>query len=734
MSQHLVLTVRLHDQRYHGAPEWPPAPARVFQALVAGATRGNVLRADAISALEWLESLPPPVIAAPHARMGHRVEMFVPNNDADAVGGDPRKIADIRTRKLVQPRLLDGESAFIYAWRIVGEPEPASTILEVATDLYQLGRGIDMAWAVGEIVDDEVITARLGDHRGTIHRPGGSTEASSLPCPAVGSLESLTRRHRANITKMRLEGVGSAARMLFSQPPKPRFIQVGYEAEGQSLLYELRDRQHDLARSPWPLSRIVALTERLRNGAAARMREAFPEQHDVIERALIGRKADGRDDGPIAERVRIVPLPSIGHEHVDRSVRRVVVEVPVGCSFSVSDVDWAFSGLETTDPTTGETDSFVLTPTPTGSDNMLRRFQAESGARRWRSVTAAALPMSAQRRRIDPSRQRAEAKGAGERMAEESSAVGAVHAALRHAGIHAHVVDVMVQREPFSIRGARAEAFGTGTRFAKERLWHVGLELSEPVHGPLLIGDGRFLGLGLMAPVFETEGIFAFSLHAEHVTAINGSSLVRAMRRAVMSRAQAALGSRTLSRFFSGHEPNGDPARSEQSSHVSVQWDSTRQRLLVIAPHVLDHRFPVDDEVEELDILNRALEGFIDLRAGRAGRFQLSRCSSAETDEYRERAKSWISVRPYSVTRHAKAGSAAEALTEDVIMECRRRALPRPEVTVIAGRGAPGRGLEGNLRLDFAVAVDGPLVLGRTRYLGGGLFLGDRSAHRTAGR
>lgn len=731
MSQHLVLTVRLHDQRYHGAPEWPPAPARVFQALVAGAARGNMLPANAISALAWLESLPPPVIAAPHARMGHRVEMFVPNNDADAVGGDPRRIADIRIRKLVQPWLLDGESAFTYAWPLAGEAERASTILEVATDLYQLGRGIDMAWAVGEIVDDEVLAARLGDHRGTIHRPGGPADASSLPCPAVGSLESLTRRHRANITKMRLEGVGSAARMLFSQPPKPRFIQVGYEAQGQRLLYELRDRQHDLARSPWPLSRIVALTERLRDRAAARMREAFPEQHDVIERTLIGRKADGRDDGPIAERVRIVPLPSIGHEHVDRSVRRVVVEVPVGCPFSVSDVDWAFSGLETTDPTTGETDPFVLTPT--GSDNMLWRFRAEFGARRWRSVTPAALPASAQRRRIDPSRQRAEAKGPDERMAEESSAVGAVYAALRHAGIHAHVVDVMVQREPFSIRGARAEAFGTETRFAKERLWHVGLELSEPVHGPLLIGDGRFLGLGLMEPVFDTEGIFAFSLGGEHVAAINGGSLVRAMRRAVMSRAQAALGSRTLPRFFSGHEPNGDRARSERSSHVSVQWDSTRQRLLVIAPHVLDHRFPEDDEAEQLDVLSRALEGFIDLRAGRAGRFQLSRCSSAETDEYLERSKIWISVLPYCVTRHAKAGSAAEALTEDVILECRRRGLPRPEVTVVAARGAPGRGLEGNLRLDFAVAVDGPVVLGRTRYLGGGLFLSDRSVRRTPG-
>ncbi len=59
---------------------------------------------------------------------------------------------------------------------------------------------------------------------------------------------------------------------------------------------------------------------------------------------------------------------------------------------------------------------------------------------------------------------------------------------------------IRVQREPFEANGRRVEDFAEGTRFAKHRMWHVEIEFSAQVRGPLVIGDGRFLGLGIMAP------------------------------------------------------------------------------------------------------------------------------------------------------------------------------------------------------------------------------------------
>jgi CRISPR-associated protein Csb2 len=83
----------------------------------------------------------------------------------------------------------------------------------------------------------------------------------------------------------------------------------------------------------------------------------------------------------------------------------------------------------------------------------------------------------------------------------------------------------------------------------------------------------------------------------------------------------------------------------------------------------------------------------------------------------------WENVTPYVVTRHAKEASASEALVFDVRAECRRLGLVEPIVAIRSVRSVSGIGLTGDLRLTFPQAVSGPLVLGRTRYFGGGLFL-----------
>src|ERR1700730_2586610 len=106
MDRVLLLSVRFHDGRYHGAGDWPPSPARLFQAMVAGAARGHRLSNGDKSALGWLEMLGAPVIAAPMVRDGQGFTNYVPNNDLDAVGGDPGRVGEIRAPKLIKPRLF----------------------------------------------------------------------------------------------------------------------------------------------------------------------------------------------------------------------------------------------------------------------------------------------------------------------------------------------------------------------------------------------------------------------------------------------------------------------------------------------------------------------------------------------------------------------------------------------------------------------------------------------------
>ena len=58
----------------------------------------------------------------------------------------------------------------------------------------------------------------------------------------------------------------------------------------------------------------------------------------------------------------------------------------------------------------------------------------------------------------------------------------------------------------------RADFFADGSRFSRNALWHVKLRFHEATIGPLVIGDGRFCGLGLMEPVAYRSDVLAFTL------------------------------------------------------------------------------------------------------------------------------------------------------------------------------------------------------------------------------
>ncbi len=222
-----------------------------------------------------------------------------------------------------------------------------------------------------------------------------------------------------------------------------------------------------------------------------------------------------------------------------------------------------------------------------------------------------------------------------------------------------------------------------------------------------------------------TMGMYVFAIAAGLSGAADAEPLARALRRAVMARVQGVLGGALLAPFFTGHELDGSPARAERSSHLAFLCDLPRSRFIVVAPHVLDRREPMAAEASHLGILEQALAGMCELRAAGAGRLLLRRTRiELDADPLTVPACRWQSATPYVVSRHARLGDAYAALAADLVAECRRRGLPAPVAAVaLDARGVAGRGLSGHARLEFRTAVPGPLLLGRQRYLGGGLFL-----------
>lgn len=97
------------------------------------------------------------------------------------------------------------------------------------------------------------------------------------------------------------------------------------------------------------------------------------------------------------------------------------------------------------------------------------------------------------------------------RATTEAAAAEAVRKTLRHEGVAQSALAIRVQREPFDANGAKADSF-SDARFGRARLWHVEIAFAAPVRGPLILGDGRWLGLGLMAPKQRNDSVLAFSI------------------------------------------------------------------------------------------------------------------------------------------------------------------------------------------------------------------------------
>ncbi|MGZ8245826.1 type I-G CRISPR-associated protein Csb2, partial [Methylomagnum sp.] len=607
-AQALVISVRLLDGRYHGVGDWPPSPFRLFQALVSAAHLGRAASDGETSALRWLEGLPPPVIAAPKATPSKTTTYYVPRNGADAFGGNLARAAQARDAKYFRPWLFDAGVPFLYVWGVAAEEAPhAAHLARLADQLYQFGRGVDMAFALAETVAADEAERWLSQHPGSVHRPTPKGSAHALRCPVAGaSLASLRRRHAAQLVRLRGEK--------FRLAPPPTFQTLGYDAPPQRFVYELQRGDSAPGFAAQPLTDIAALAEQLRDHAAARLRSHHPA---TVARYLVGREATEADK---LLRVRLVPLPSIGHEHTQRDIRRVLVEVPPDCPIPAADVAWAFAGLNLgADPLTGDilrADAAVLVPTDDWT--MLGHYGLDAGAGRgsrvWRTVTPAALPVARPRG----------GQNGGERAATEAAVAHAARQALRHAGLDGRAEIRRVQRAPFEAKGADAAAFRHG-RFAADRLFHLEIVFDEPVAGPVLVGNGRYLGLGLLHPVEDAApDVFCLALVSGNRPVVaDRAAFLDAVRRALMGRARTLEGG--PGRLFSGHEPDGSAARSGRHEHVflaaaDTDGDGYLDRVLIVAPWRADRT--VRGGRQDRAIFERVAGGLEVIRAGALGVFQ----------------------------------------------------------------------------------------------------------------
>ncbi len=522
MASYLCLSVRFllpvfHGQRGDGAWEWPPSPMRVFQALVSAAGmrwRGQRLPDRVAEALRWLERLSAPVIVAPMSVKGTPYRVSVPNNDMDVIarewarnGVSRKQPSELRTLKRVRRvHMLDGDTVS-YLWPLPAALSPeeqghVNTLKDVARSIVALGWGMDLVAGNGLLISEDE-ARNLSGLRWT---PGIGGLEDGLRVPIAGSLSDLENRYRQFMQRVRPDG-------LTVPPPITVFETFGYRLESEidprpiasfALLRPDADgfRTFDTARYSLTVAGMV-------RGAVRRAAERSGWDPDRVNWVVLGH-GQGKDfESP---RFAYLPLPSIEHRgHARRvvgSVRRVLITAFRG-PFE-AEVDWAqrtLSGEPLVAAKDGKTEAILSGI----SENDVMVRQVRGTAVRWATVTPVVLPgyddPAHLRRRLRTRVSSEEQKRLLSRVSERTDKL--IRKAIVQSGFpRALAANALVEwsRTGFLPGVERADRYGIPDHLRRFPALHIRIEWrsegGEPigVPGPVVIGAGRYFGLGLFVP------------------------------------------------------------------------------------------------------------------------------------------------------------------------------------------------------------------------------------------
>jgi len=224
-------------------------------------------------------------------------------------------------------------------------------------------------------------------------------------------------------------------------------------------------RQEDAAK-------VAAMLRSLASRCAREDTHEFPGGSETYVAGHTGKQ------GPTPPRFSYMPLPTIGHEHADGMIRRLLVAEPFGGDGLHA--RWAQSRLRNArlQDRDGNDRGVLLDLWRAGSGRIIRRYVDE--ARTWCTVTPVILP--------------------GFDDGKRPKAENLLLAAARQADLPVDAVaELTMRKAPFWPGSQHSRRYFMPPYLKDLPGWHVRLTFHEPVPGPLAIGAGRHAGLGILA-------------------------------------------------------------------------------------------------------------------------------------------------------------------------------------------------------------------------------------------
>jgi len=457
------------------APDWPPQPDRMFSALVASwGARG--CDATERAALEWLERQEPPLLKVCEARMRTSVVSYVPVNDKhnfEQVGGRSRQ-----ARQFPSVRLDDEvrHLRVIWARAEVGAHLPA--LQRLAADTSYIGHSAS------------VVRCRFSDEAGEV-----SDAKAALRAPYQGrlaELEALFARHMAGDERARPRPSTRRG----EAPAQPEWASP-FGREWIVLEHAGGDRPD--------LRAIAPVAKATRDALMSAWEGPIPEW-------LSGHAPDA---APSADpHLAVAPLANLGYNYSDGSLMGLALIPPHVLRHRWRDPSpaaWAekqafnaaLARLHRGDSadaaielTLGAAGVWKLRNAAAYVQKSLRPARYCGAARIWSSATPVALDRHLKSEGVDRLR---EAEDVIRKSCERLGLPPCVVRAHKHAAIHG-------APSAWPPGGApRWQNWARPASLKARPLVHASLEFEKPVRGPILLGAGRFFGLGLFLP-WERRG------------------------------------------------------------------------------------------------------------------------------------------------------------------------------------------------------------------------------------
>lgn len=533
--------------------EWPPHPARVFSALVATHAESQEPPASEREALEWLERQGAPTIVASEASVREVVTVYVPVNDPSVVGSlDDELEARERARAEAEAARAKGGKAVAQAEKKLAKAdERYREAVRKALAAPAPGKEGKGGPALAESLlperrtrqprtfpsvtpeDPRVVlvwpdAAPTAQHRGTLDAIAGRVvrlgHSSSLvtmrvrddaPAPTWVPEAGEAERRTTDGVVLRIASPGQLealdATFALQADAPGRVMPASFRRYGRPALAEdarvassvfgdwIVLRRIDGPRLPsW---RAVDVARTLRRA----LLESFgPEAPEILS----GHRAPSEPS--LRPHLAFVPLPFVGSEHADGSILGVAIVLPRSADpearravfGAVRAWEDRWRRADEDSPRVplflGRAGELGLSYVEEATQSTLRPSTWTGPSRRWTTATPVALDRN-------PGDLRS--RDAKKEAAAYAEAEAIVAASCEHVGLPTPARVTVLPAAPIAgaAKARQFPPFSTGKPPVQRVLVHASISFAEPVAGPVLLGAGRYFGLGLFRPVGDHE-------------------------------------------------------------------------------------------------------------------------------------------------------------------------------------------------------------------------------------